>query len=85
MATSLVDPEPGCLQMYIVGSVSEVVNWCVPEAKAMVFPGGVMHQVSMSDPPPPLSALGVSGLPGLSYHYLVCRWFSRVALLSLRY
>ena len=45
MATSLVDPEPGCLWMYVVGSGSEVVNWCVPEAKAMVFPGGVMHQV----------------------------------------
>ena len=68
VASCLVDLDPGCLQMYVVGSGSEIVHWCVPEEKAMVFQGDVMHQVSRSDPPPPLSALGVSGLPGLSYH-----------------
>lgn len=69
VAPRLVDPEPGCLQISVVGSGSEIVHWCVPEEKVMVFQCGVMHQVARSDLlSPPLSALGMSELPGLGYH-----------------
>ncbi|MCW5785566.1 MAG: hypothetical protein KIT39_19840 [Nitrospirales bacterium] len=52
----------------------------------MVFAGGVLHQIARSDPlSPMLSALGVLGLPGLRYRYLVCHRFSPADLRSLRY
>ena len=52
----------------------------------MVLGGGVMHQIARSDPlSPPFSALGVSGLSGLRFRYLVCHRFSPAAFRSLKY